>query len=1125
MRTPLAFAVATTLVALAACREQPGPPPAEPDAGVVPGAPLTVSATLENGAVALTWTLPADPSSATEVVIARATVPSATSRPAATELQVIAGRPMTDARYLDVDVELGRFYVYAVALRSPVGRGPFTVQPDAIALSLPPSPCQRTATATDSDGDGLTDAAELAGWTVLIDEDGRGTLVQRAVKSSPFHADTDADGLCDDDESRLKLDPRQADTDGDGLSDFDEVNRWGSTPTDVDSDNDAQGNPAFYDGAELINFHTSPTLADTDGDGRSDFEELNQNSTNALVAEIPQPALGVLGRLRVGVDVQYENGTTQSNAVSQSLEQGTSTALSKTAASSNQHSVEEGFSLTASSSASFPEGGSVEVTGTVSARETYVRETSASVSRSAAADSQQTYESLTSDALTRNTTITGGTLALDFEVRNEGTRTFQLSNVVVTALRRDRADPTRFTSVATLAFPSAANNLVLAEGQAAGPLRATAAISANAALDLLGNPDTLFFQTANFSLTDKTGDAFSFSIGEETTSRTALLTLDYGGLRPLERYRVATNVERNASGKAAGVRLGDVLRDVLGLQPGTGFETATRGRGAAKVLTRLRDVGARASPDGGTERFWVLFVTTNPDPTLPPVSQRITGETIDFEDIVLLPRDAVTLAFVADVDRDGLFEREELTYGTSDLQPDSDSDGLTDFEEVRTGWTVAVDHPFYRAHPRVYPLPTTSDADGDGWTDAVEKLHGTDPNRRDTDGDGLEDDVDPVPVEGPKGTWVKVLGTAGNDAVLQVLPLGDALFVLGTSSDDLDTDGVAGGPFVMALDAATGATRWVKQLEGTTKFSKKLAVTGGLLRWVTEVQPNVLPGVGGAALYLVSLEPGTGVATTVDFTNLVSTGSHALSRVSANQFEETLSDGSAVWFVGPYTQFNNVQGLQTVGITATGTVGNSTTSSSNEPTAVLTLQATSSNGRAWATASDYRDSSCTAGGSRIFISGGSLLNTCPAPSPARLLALDRRGGIAIANSSTGSDTLQVRPIISNAVVSWTKDFIDLYPTGARVTGLEVDDVNQYYVGLKPVSGAAQAAVLVFGPSGNTLDTLRLGNATTRVTSLRRDPIGNLYLGGTSIGGFSLFGPGLGGEDLVIARNPQLTFGN
>ena len=1119
MRTRLRHLLPLALAALAACRSGSSTP--LPDAGPVPAAPASVSAAVEAGGISVSWT--GDVSTATEVVIARATVPTATSRPAGTELLVIAGVPATEPRYLDVDVEPGRFFVYAVALRSAAGRSAFTQQPDATALAMPQSPCQGPATATDSDGDGLSDGAEGAGWTVLLDEDGTGTLTTRPVKSNPFAADTDGDGLCDGEESALRLDPRQADTDGDGLPDFDEVNRWGSSPTNVDSDGDARGNPVFYDGAELATFRTSPTLADTDGDGRSDFEEINQNSTNALVAELPQPALGVLGRLRVGVDVQYENGTTQTDAVTQSFEQGTSTALSRSSASSTRHTVEEGFTVSTEASAGYPAGASVEVTGTASATETYVRETSSSVSRTSASDAQQTYEGFTSSAIANNTTVTGGTLALDFEVKNEGTRTFQLSRVVVTALRRDRANPATFTSVATLAFPTTADNLVLAEGQSAGPIRAQASISASTALDLLSNPDTLFFKAANFELTDKTGSAFSFTIGEETTSRTALLTLDYGGLRPVERYRVATNVERTASGKPAGVRLGDVLRDVLGLEAGVGFETQARQGTGRKVLTRLRDVAARPATAGGAERLWVLFAATNPDATLPPVAARITGATIDFEDIVLMPRDSVTVAFVADADRDGLYEREEQLYGTSDLVPDSDGDGLTDFEEVRAGWTVRVDNAFYRANPRVYSVPTTANADGDGWTDELEKQHGTDPNRRDTDGDGLADDVDPAPVDGPKGTWVKLLGTSGDEAALQVLAEGDAVYVLGTSTGDIDGDSVSGGPFVLALDAATGTQRWVLQLEGSTKFSRKLAWANGQLTWVTDVQPGRLPGVTSAALYALRIDP-AGVVTANNLTNSPYANAFTLPNVSPGSTLEGRSDGTARWFVAPFTQSNGRPGVLELTVSPTGAYAGATISSGGGTNESYLLRASSGNGARTAIAYDYTNSNCTGGGAGVSISGGGFINFCPAPTPPRLLALDRRGGVALALTGAAGDTVQLRPIVANAAPAWSTTFASLFAAGARVTSLEVDDVNQYYVGLRAAAPGGPATVAILGPSGALLNDFQLGGSSTRVTSTRRDVVGNLFLGATSVG-FPNAGANPGGDDAVIIRNPQILFGN
>jgi hypothetical protein len=77
-----------------------------------------------------------------------------------------------------------------------------------------------------------------------------------------------------------------------------------------------------------------------------------------------------------------------------------------------------------------------------------------------------------------------------------------------------------------------------------------------------------------------------------------------------------------------------------------------------------------------------------------------------------------------DVDGDGLSNRAEIDRGTRPLQPDTDSDGLTDGEEVNVQQTS----------------PTSADTDDDGLTDGEEvSEYGTDPTDPDTDGDGLAD--------------------------------------------------------------------------------------------------------------------------------------------------------------------------------------------------------------------------------------------------------------------------------------------------------------------------------------------------------------------------------------------------
>jgi len=108
----------------------------------------------------------------------------------------------------------------------------------------------------DSDGDGLTDEAEIA------------------LGTNPNNPDTDGDGLTDGQEvNDYHTDPLNPDSDNDGISDFDEVMGvmgldgviYKTNPNSADSDNDGLSD---YD--ELFIFGTNPNNPDTDGDGIPD---------------------------------------------------------------------------------------------------------------------------------------------------------------------------------------------------------------------------------------------------------------------------------------------------------------------------------------------------------------------------------------------------------------------------------------------------------------------------------------------------------------------------------------------------------------------------------------------------------------------------------------------------------------------------------------------------------------------------------------------------------------------------------------------------------------------------------------------------------------------------------------
>jgi uncharacterized repeat protein (TIGR02543 family) len=74
--------------------------------------------------------------------------------------------------------------------------------------------------------------------------------------------------------------PDLADADGDGLSNYDEIINRGTDPNLADTDNDG-----LKDGEEVNSTQTNPLIADTDGDDLLDGVEVNTHGTDPLVAD------------------------------------------------------------------------------------------------------------------------------------------------------------------------------------------------------------------------------------------------------------------------------------------------------------------------------------------------------------------------------------------------------------------------------------------------------------------------------------------------------------------------------------------------------------------------------------------------------------------------------------------------------------------------------------------------------------------------------------------------------------------------------------------------------------------------------------------------------------------------
>jgi len=639
---------------------------------------------------------------------------------------------------------------------------------------------------TDSDGDGLADWFEMAGWDVMITTvDGRTSIVH--VTSDPFIPDTDGDGLDDAHEDANGTNPRTNDTDADLVADYDESNEWYSDPTRQDTDGDG-----ISDYLEITFFKTSPILEDTDGDQWSDSDELFNRNRNPRCSDIPLPQIRV-GTIGIYIKETYsytdERGQTQSDFIAkttqltQSTSRTKSTSDTQSSENTDKYSQEMGTEFTIGGEAPF---GGFKINAKVGFEQTRQRGYQSTVSSESTTSSSQDYQDARqfgvtfSENRTFSRTIDEAALTMDVTVSNLGDVAFTISDLELSALVRD---PQRRENVPLATLLSERE---IQTGQVQqynlGPFDTDRGpfifkdiqVFPNVADELRKNPQAVTVKIANFNIRDESGRLFAFS-SQDINDRTAGIIIDYGD-GEVEAYRVATANKFDAQGRPMGITMRTALEDILGIAPTPGGDVpltaenedtdvirntyGTALRQGVQILTRIRGVQTTLSGPVRDRKFWAIIA-----------SEPIAAE-VDFDDIVLKAGENYSLQFVSDRDGDGLFASVEFLYGSSDDSPDTDDDGISDYDEVRGGWLVGIPGNERRA----YSDPSLVDSDGDGFTDLQERELRTDPRQRDTDDDGISDYVEII---GYEVVLFDGDDDPTNNPVIQLTPYTDAAIIDG----------------------------------------------------------------------------------------------------------------------------------------------------------------------------------------------------------------------------------------------------------------------------------------------------------------------------------------------------------
>ncbi len=622
---------------------------------------------------------------------------------------------------------------------------------------------------TDTDGDGISDAAEQLGWLVVIEKgagESKTIIERREVTSDPTKKDTDGDGLTDSEERSIGIDPRTNDSDGDKLSDYLEWNHIYSSPTNQDTDGDD-----LNDESEWNFYRTNPTLADTDGDQISDDKEVILDNRNPRAADIPVPNIKV-GQVNLTLDVRFDRtnstGTVESanKSVSSSLTQTSGEQFSQTDSNTNEFLAKVGVSTTwevgffkASASAKF----SAETSTTNSWSSSFTKESSQETQQTYAESFDSGLQQSVDESIQR--TVEGGKMQVVIDLKNVSDVAFSLSNIEVTAFVQNQQDVSSLKPVATL-LPKGATSFNFGPNETKSALIfESSEVFPSVIEDLMKNPRGLTFKVANYDVTDESNRNFAFT-SQDINDRTSPVIIDYGGFDSdkdglgddSERLRVSTSAGRaiedmNGDGviddndrilfrldkTQVGITLQEVLEGIMGLKHYDETTTPSASLAPAELrnsyATKVIDIDGQqvqtlwrirqAINDETTQlKRWVVIDSEGIDPNL------------DFNSRVLYTAQGITLAYAEDKDKDRITARWEYLFGCSDELKDSDEDGISDFEEVYQGWEVSIAG---RGSYKAFSSCNTEDSDLDGLTDAEEKTLGTDALKRDSDEDGLDD--------------------------------------------------------------------------------------------------------------------------------------------------------------------------------------------------------------------------------------------------------------------------------------------------------------------------------------------------------------------------------------------------
>lgn len=452
-----------------------------------------------------------------------------------------------------------------------------------------------------------------------------------------------------------------------GSSEDDPTTTPALTPSE-DQDGDGLTN-----GQELT-YGTNPYVADTDGDGYSDADEIINKGFNPTsdpfkfnpnVADIPQIKITLSSPPKLTIDHQ-SSSTSQST-----LQTGQSSSTASTITTGETSTESQAVETTVSKQSW---GGSVlgkklpAKVGNVTQKTSTTEETSFSWSKQQAEENRMTYENSLAVSQESGFVYNGGEIAITVNVENTGHIAFTLTNPVLSVTQLQPNTEGLMTPIGNLNYDTATLNFqeTLGPGDASSPwIFKNAEITLTDIQNLLKDSHGMIIGTSSYDLINENNISFNHQL-TDIRAKTATIVIDYGpDIAYSREYRMVATTQDPSN---PGITMRSVMEDKFHLP-------YVNDNG----LTAIRDV----AEDASLRKAWtVVHHYKEGGLETDSVYSKIDIENYDFDAIKLQAGDTVLLIYRDDSDMDGLGKREEIMLGTDRFDPDTDGDNIADGNEV-----------------------------------------------------------------------------------------------------------------------------------------------------------------------------------------------------------------------------------------------------------------------------------------------------------------------------------------------------------------------------------------------------------------------------------------------------------